>query len=121
MCKQRVSGSLSLPSRGSFHRSFTVLFSIGRQVVFRLGGWSPRLQTGFLVSRLTLDTAAQLKLSRTGLSPSSAGFPKTVPLVFVDRTMQSATPGENPNTVIAKTLRVPPSNSHKELCPLTLS
>ena len=28
-CKHRVSGSLSLPSRGSFHRSFTVLFSIG--------------------------------------------------------------------------------------------
>ena len=28
-CKHRGSGSLSLPSRGSFHRSFTVLFSIG--------------------------------------------------------------------------------------------
>ena len=25
----RVSGSVSLPSRGSFHRSFTVLFAIG--------------------------------------------------------------------------------------------
>ena len=28
-CKRRVSGSLSLPSRGSFHLSFTVLCSIG--------------------------------------------------------------------------------------------
>ena len=28
-CKHRVSGSLSLPSRGPFHRSFTVLCSIG--------------------------------------------------------------------------------------------
>ena len=28
-CKHRVSGSLSLPSRGSFHRSFTVLCAIG--------------------------------------------------------------------------------------------
>ena len=28
-CKHRVSGSLSLPSRGPFHLSFTVLFSIG--------------------------------------------------------------------------------------------
>ena len=28
-CKHRVSGSLSLPSRGSFHLSFTVLCSIG--------------------------------------------------------------------------------------------
>ena len=28
-CKHMVSGSLSLPSRGSFHRSFTVLCAIG--------------------------------------------------------------------------------------------
>ena len=28
-CKHRVSGSLSLPSRGSFHLSFTVLCTIG--------------------------------------------------------------------------------------------
>ena len=28
-CKHRVSGSLSLPSRGSFHLSFTVLYAIG--------------------------------------------------------------------------------------------
>ena len=32
-------------------------FSIGHQVVFRLGGWSPRLPTGFLVPRGTLDPA----------------------------------------------------------------
>ena len=32
-------------------------FSIGHQVVFRLGGWSPRLLTGFLVSADTSDTA----------------------------------------------------------------
>ena len=28
-CKHKVSGSLSLPSRGSFHLSFTVLYAIG--------------------------------------------------------------------------------------------
>ena len=28
-CKHRVSGSFSLPSRGPFHRSFTVLCAIG--------------------------------------------------------------------------------------------
>ena len=55
-CKHRVSGSLSLPSRGSFHLSLTVLYAIGHQVVFSLGGWSPRLPTGFLVSCGTLDT-----------------------------------------------------------------
>ena len=56
-CKHRVSGSISLPSRGSFQRSITVLFTIGHQVVFRLGGWSPRLPTGLHVSGGTLDTA----------------------------------------------------------------
>ena len=30
-------------------------FTIGRRVVFSLGGWSPHLQTGFLVSRPTLS------------------------------------------------------------------
>ena len=46
-----------------FHSPPGVLFTfpsrycstIGHQVVFRLGGWSPRLPTGFLVSRGTLD------------------------------------------------------------------
>ena len=33
--------------RGTFHLSFTVLYAIGHQVVFRLGGWSLRLPTGF--------------------------------------------------------------------------
>ena len=32
-------------------------FTIGHWVVFRLGGWAPRLPTGFLVSRGTLDPA----------------------------------------------------------------
>ena len=51
-----------------FHSPPGVLFtfpsqyfsSIGHQVVFRLGGWSPRLLTGFLVSADTLDTASLL-------------------------------------------------------------
>ena len=46
-----------------FHSPPGVLFtfpsrycsSIGHQVVFRVGGWSPRLPTGFHVSRGTLD------------------------------------------------------------------
>ena len=72
VCKHRVSGSLSLRSRGSFHLSFTVLCSIGHQVVFSLGGWSPRLPAGFLVSRSTPDTVHFLPPSNTGLSPSLA-------------------------------------------------
>ena len=53
-CKHKVSGSVSLPSRGSFHLSLTVLFAIGHWVVFRLGGWAPRLHTEFLVLGATL-------------------------------------------------------------------
>ena len=53
-CKHKVSGSISLPSRGPFHLSLTVLFAIGHWVVFRLGGWAPRLHTKFLVLGATL-------------------------------------------------------------------
>ena len=55
-CKHRVSGSISLPSRGSFHLSLTVLITIGHQVVFSLTGWSPLFHTRFLVSRTTLES-----------------------------------------------------------------
>ena len=51
-------------------------FTIGHWVVFRLGGWSPRVPTGFLVSGGTLDTTSCFCLSPTGLSPSSVCFPK---------------------------------------------
>ena len=68
-CKHRVSGSLSLPSRGAFHLSLTVLYAIGHQVVFSRGGWSPRLPTGFLVSCGTLDTRPLSETSHTGLLP----------------------------------------------------
>ena len=66
-----------------FHSPPGVLFtfpsrycsSIGHQVVFRLGGWSPRLPTGFLVSRGTLDPARFTSFSTTWLSHSVAGLP----------------------------------------------
>ena len=74
-CKHRVSDSLSLPSRGSFHLSLTVLCAIGHQNVFRLGGWSPLLPTGFLVSCGTLDPDGSLRISRTGLLPPSVSLP----------------------------------------------
>ena len=58
VCKHRVSRSISLPSRGSFHLSLTVLIAIGHQVVFSLTGWSPRFHTRFHVPRTTLDTTS---------------------------------------------------------------
>ena len=51
-------------------------FSIGHQVVFRLGWWSTRFPTGFHVSRGTLDPARSTSFSPTGLSPSMAGLPR---------------------------------------------
>ena len=61
-CKHRVSRSISLPSRGSFHLSLTVLITIGHQVVFSLMGWSPLFHTRFHVSRTTLDTVSLTSL-----------------------------------------------------------
>ena len=56
-----------------FHSPPGVLFtfpsqyfsSIGHQVVFRLGGWAPRLPYGFHVSVGTLDTDSSLRVSLT--------------------------------------------------------
>src|SRR5512135_831195 len=50
-------------------------FTIGRQRVFSLGGWSPHLQTGFHVSRPTCRTLRPANFfSHTGLSPTIAGL-----------------------------------------------
>ena len=94
---QKVPGRRALPPLpASVNKGFQVLFhsppgvlftfpsqycfTIGRQVVFRLGGWSPRFPAGFLVSRGTLDTAACLPISPTGFSPSMIGFPNSIRL-----------------------------------------
>ena len=53
------------------------LSSIGHQVVFSLGGWSPLLRSGFLVSRVTPDPAVRLPTSPTGISPSSSDLPRS--------------------------------------------
>ena len=74
-CKHRVSGSLSLPSRGSFHLSLTVLCAIGHQVVFSLGGWSPLLPARFLVSCGTLDTSTLSTLRLRGFYSLWQNFP----------------------------------------------
>ncbi len=45
------------PHRGAFHRSLTVLSTIGRHRVFSLGPWAAQLPAGFLVSRRTCGCA----------------------------------------------------------------
>ena len=67
-------------------------FTIGRQFVFSLGRWSSRLPTGFHVPRGTLDPGLSLRLSRTGLLPSSVGaFHPLIPLGST-RFRRSSTP-----------------------------
>src|SRR5690625_705318 len=60
-------------------------FTIGRQGVLRLGGWSPHLQTGFHVSRPTLTVVLS---TATGLSPALARFPNR--FAFMNHTAWSA-------------------------------
>ena len=52
-CRHTVSGTISLPFRGTFHLSLTVLVHYRWPRVFSLGGWSPQIPTRFLVSRGT--------------------------------------------------------------------
>jgi hypothetical protein len=52
-CRHMVSGSISLPSRGAFHLSLTVLVHYRLRRVFSLGGWAPQLPARFHVSRGT--------------------------------------------------------------------
>ena len=50
-------------------------FSIGHQVVFRLGGWSPRLPCGFLVSAGTLDPGRSCRLRLRDSHSLRSAFP----------------------------------------------
>ena len=74
-CRRTVSETVSLPSRGAFHLSFTVLYAIGHWVVFRVGGWSPHLPTRFHVSGRTLEIAQLSSFSPTWFSHSLTGLP----------------------------------------------
>jgi hypothetical protein len=46
-CKPTVSGTISLPSRGTFHLSLTVLVHYRSSVVLSLTRWSSRIPAGF--------------------------------------------------------------------------
>ena len=47
-------------TRGTFHLSLTVLVHYRSLAVFSLTGWSPWIQAGFHVPRLTQDTATAI-------------------------------------------------------------
>ena len=76
-CRHTVSGTISLPSRGTFHHSLTVLSAIGHWEVFRLTGWSRQIHSRFHGPAVTRELIpAETMFSPTGLSPSPAGHPK---------------------------------------------
>src|SRR5438270_10649429 len=73
VCKSEVSGSLSLPFRGSFHLSLTVLFTIGHQACLALRCGQRRFpQDSACPGVLGCRSKETGQLSSTGLSPSVA-------------------------------------------------
>ena len=74
VCRRLVSGSISLPFRGSFRLSLTVLVHYRSPEILSLGRWASQIPTGLHVSRGTQEHRSQVaSLSPTGLSPSLAG------------------------------------------------
>ena len=57
-----VSGSFNSLNKGSFHRSVTLLFTIGRRGVLSLGGWTPLLHTEFHELRATLERQRRVQV-----------------------------------------------------------
>ena len=55
LCKHKVSGTISSPSRGAFHLSLTVLVHYRSPNLFSLGRWSSQIQTGLHVSDPTQE------------------------------------------------------------------
>ena len=82
-CRRPVSGTLSLPSRGTFHLSLTVLIHYRSPRVFSLDKWSCHLHTRFHEPRATQEhTQTAAAISATGLSPTPAGLPR--PFAYPD-------------------------------------
>ena len=69
-------------------------FAIGHRLVFSLGGWAPRIRTGFHVSRPTWDaTRAAISFGYRALTFSGRPF-QAVPLPMRDPTTWSRNPGK---------------------------
>ena len=68
-CKSLVSGTLSLPARGTFQCSLALLFTIGLSGVFSLGGWSPHIHARLHGTGATREFPRLQTTSCTGLSP----------------------------------------------------
>src|SRR5215211_4406709 len=75
-CKRMVSGTISLPLRGTFHLSLTVLVHYRSPLVFSLAGWSPRIRSGFHVSGSTqVPTGESHEFRLRASNPLRMAFP----------------------------------------------
>ncbi len=80
-CQHTVSGTLSLPSRGTFHHSLTVLSAIGHTKYSGLPGGPGRFTTDSTSPLLLGKTTTPITVaSCTGLSPTPVDHPRPVPL-----------------------------------------
>ena len=76
-CKHTVSGTLSLPSRGTFHHSLTVLIRYRSSGSIQATEWSRQIHTGFHGPRATREHHhAGPQVPPTGLSPTTAPLPR---------------------------------------------
>src|ERR1700761_5789639 len=77
-CKRTVSGTFHSPSGVLFAFPSRYWFTIGQKRVFSLTGWSPWIQAGFLVPRLTQVPASSLDQFRLRACHAVSGcFPTT--------------------------------------------
>ena len=107
-CRHTVSGAISLPSRGAFHLSLTVLVHYRSLRVFSLTGWSPQIHTGFHVSRATWEMDRETRVLRLrGYYPLRRAFHRHLRLDtgFVELPGLSQSAGSNPATPTTQRLR----------------
>ncbi len=87
-----ISGSISSPFRGAFHRSLAVLFAIDLRTCLALDGGPPGFGPDFTCPTLLRNPLTCLALSATGLSPTMAALSRVVRLTKDNRRMRSYNP-----------------------------
>ena len=105
-CRHTVSGTLSLPSRGTFHLSLTVLVryrSPGSIQAYRVvPADSQHIPRARCYSGIM--TTTRVMFSRTGLSPTTAAHPRNVPLTpHTGRQRSGRTPTPQPHNPASAT------------------
>ena len=91
-------GLFHSPNRGAFHRSLTVLYTIGLTGVFSLAGWSRQIHAGLLVPRDTQESATAMTGYGYGALTLSGGPFQVPPLPCQGRTRGPTTPGVRRHT-----------------------